>query len=48
MAAAGVTRFIAFGLGRLLTGLAKRLIPGAELVNVSGIDALEKQGAASK
>ncbi|HLF70541.1 MAG TPA: ACP S-malonyltransferase, partial [Dehalococcoidia bacterium] len=49
MAATGVTRFIEFGPGRVLTGLTKRIVPGAELVNVSGIEALgEKQGAASK
>jgi [acyl-carrier-protein] S-malonyltransferase len=33
MAAAGVTTLIEFGPGRVLTGLAKRLIPTANLVN---------------
>jgi [acyl-carrier-protein] S-malonyltransferase len=37
MADAGVTRFIEFGPGRVLTGLARRLAPGAELMNVSNL-----------
>jgi [acyl-carrier-protein] S-malonyltransferase len=37
MAAAGVTTFIEFGPGRVLTGLVKRLAPGANLINVSGL-----------
>ena len=36
MAAAGVTTFIEFGPGRVLTGLARRLVAEAKLVNVSG------------
>ena len=36
MAAAGVTRFIEFGPGRVLTGLARRIVDGAELVNING------------
>lgn len=36
VAAAGVTTFIEFGPGRVLTGLARRLVPEAKLVNVSG------------
>jgi [acyl-carrier-protein] S-malonyltransferase len=35
MAEAGVTSFVEFGPGRVLTGLAKRLVPGATLVNIS-------------
>jgi [acyl-carrier-protein] S-malonyltransferase len=36
MAAAGVTTFIEFGPGRVLTGMVKRLAPGANLINVNG------------
>ncbi len=35
MAAAGVTTFIEFGPGRVLTGMVRRLVEGASLVNVS-------------
>jgi [acyl-carrier-protein] S-malonyltransferase len=34
MASAGVTTFMEFGPGRVLTGMAKRIVPGATLVNV--------------
>ena len=37
MAASGVTTFIEFGPGRVLTGMAKRLAPSATLINVSGV-----------
>ena len=37
MAAAGVSTFIEFGPGRVLTGFARRLAPGAELKNVSSL-----------
>jgi [acyl-carrier-protein] S-malonyltransferase len=37
MAAAGVSTFIEFGPGRVLTGLVKRLVPEATLVNISGL-----------
>jgi [acyl-carrier-protein] S-malonyltransferase len=37
MAAAGVSTFIEFGPGRVLTGMVKRLVPGATLINVSSL-----------
>jgi len=37
MAAAGASTFIEFGPGRVLTGMVKRLVPGATLINVSGL-----------
>jgi [acyl-carrier-protein] S-malonyltransferase len=37
MAEAGVSRFIEFGPGRVLTGLVKRLLPQARLINVGSI-----------
>jgi [acyl-carrier-protein] S-malonyltransferase len=37
MAAAGVSTFIEFGPGRVLTGMVKRLAPQATLINVSGL-----------
>lgn len=37
MAAAGVSTFIEFGPGRVLTGMVKRLAPEANLINVSGL-----------
>jgi [acyl-carrier-protein] S-malonyltransferase len=37
MAAAGVSTFIEFGPGRVLTGMVKRLAPTATLINVSGL-----------
>jgi [acyl-carrier-protein] S-malonyltransferase len=37
MTAAGVSTFIEFGPGRVLTGMVKRLAPGATLVNVNGL-----------
>ena len=35
MAAAGVSTFIEFGSGRVLTGMIRRLQPQAKLVNIS-------------
>jgi [acyl-carrier-protein] S-malonyltransferase len=37
MAAAGASTFIEFGPGRVLTGMVKRLVPGATLLNFSGL-----------
>jgi [acyl-carrier-protein] S-malonyltransferase len=37
MTTAGVSTFIEFGPGRVLTGMVKRLVPGATLINVSGV-----------
>lgn len=37
MAAAGVSTFIEFGPGRVLTGMVKRLASSATLINVSGL-----------
>ncbi len=37
MAASGVSTFIEFGPGRVLTGMVKRLVPGATLINVAGL-----------
>jgi [acyl-carrier-protein] S-malonyltransferase len=37
MVAAGVTTFIEFGPGRVLTGMVKRQAPDATLINVSGL-----------
>ena len=36
VAAAGVSTFIEFGPGRVLTGMVKRLFPDATLINISG------------
>ena len=35
IAAIGVTTFIEFGSGRVLTGMIKRLVPAARLINVT-------------
>jgi [acyl-carrier-protein] S-malonyltransferase len=45
MAAAGVSTFLEFGPGRVLTGFAKRLVPGASLVNVASVNDLPAKGA---
>jgi [acyl-carrier-protein] S-malonyltransferase len=37
MASAGVVRFIEFGPGKVLTGLARRLVNGASLTNIAGV-----------
>jgi [acyl-carrier-protein] S-malonyltransferase len=49
IAAAGVTTFVEFGPGKVLTGMAKRLTPGASLINVSSAaDLAARSGAAAK
>jgi [acyl-carrier-protein] S-malonyltransferase len=42
MAAQGVTEFVEFGPGRVLTGLIKRIAAGATLRNVNGMASLSK------
>lgn len=37
MAAGGVNTFTEFGPGRVLTGMVKRIVPGATLVNIAGL-----------
>jgi [acyl-carrier-protein] S-malonyltransferase len=37
MAEAGVSTFIEFGPGRVLTGLVKRILPEARLINISNL-----------
>ena len=47
IAGAGVSRFIEFGPGRVLTGLVRRIVTGADLVNVSGLgDLTQAEGSA--
>jgi [acyl-carrier-protein] S-malonyltransferase len=41
MAAHGVTQFVEFGPGRVLTGLIKRIAPDAEQRNISGVSSLK-------
>lgn len=41
MAANGVTEFIEFGPGRVLTGLIKRIAAGSSLRNISGLGSLD-------
>jgi len=40
MADAGITTYIEFGPGRVLTGMAKRIVTGATLVNVNSLEAI--------
>ncbi len=40
MARAGVSTFVEIGPGRVLTGLVKRIAPGAELINIDGAAAI--------
>ena len=36
----GAERFVEFGPGTVLTGLVRKILPGAALHNVSGVDGL--------
>ena len=47
MANEGVTSFIEFGPGRVLTGLAKRLVPEAKLINISNLAEVESAARAT-
>ena len=40
IASAGVTRFVEFGPGKTLTGLAKRIAPNASALAVADLDAI--------
>jgi [acyl-carrier-protein] S-malonyltransferase len=42
MANAGVSQFIEFGPGKVLTGLVKRISRGATALNVADLDSIEK------
>ena len=41
MAAQGVTRFIEIGPGAVLSGLARRIVPGAQTASVQDLDAVD-------
>jgi [acyl-carrier-protein] S-malonyltransferase len=45
MAAAGVTRFIEFGPGKVLTGLVRRIAPDAALLNVSRLEDTQRDAS---
>ena len=42
MANSGVSQFIEFGPGKVLTGLVKRISKGSTAVNVADLDSIEK------
>jgi [acyl-carrier-protein] S-malonyltransferase len=42
MVAEGVTRFIELGTGKVLSGLAKRAAPDAEILSVDTLDDIKK------
>jgi [acyl-carrier-protein] S-malonyltransferase len=48
MAGAGVDTFIELGPGRVLTGLIRRIVPGARLLNIDSMAAIEAARACSK
>jgi [acyl-carrier-protein] S-malonyltransferase len=41
MAAEGVDTFVEIGPGSVLTGLVKRIVPGARLINVSDLASVQ-------
>jgi [acyl-carrier-protein] S-malonyltransferase len=41
MAGAGVGTFVEIGPGQVLTGLIRRIVPGARLINVDSVAAIE-------
>jgi [acyl-carrier-protein] S-malonyltransferase len=43
MSAAGVNTFVEFGPGKVLTGLVRRLVPGATLLNVSTFEDVQQE-----
>jgi len=47
MACAGVGTFIEMGPGQVLTGLIRRIVPGARLVNIDSAAAIEAARADS-
>ena len=42
MSEAGVTRFVEVGPGKVLSGLIKRIVKGAEVFNVEDVASLQK------
>ena len=48
MASAGVDTFVELGPGRVLTGLIRRIVPGARLLNIDSMAAIEAARACSK
>jgi [acyl-carrier-protein] S-malonyltransferase len=48
MASAGVDKFIELGPGQVLTGLIRRIVPGARLVSIDSMAAIEAARAGTK
>jgi [acyl-carrier-protein] S-malonyltransferase len=48
MASAGVDTFIELGPGQVLTGLVSRIVPGARLINIDGVAAIQAARAGAK
>ena len=48
LASEGVTRYVEVGPGKVLTGLAKKIAPGATILNVEGPDDLAALEACSR